>query len=190
MTTELDFETVDQALSDAEAGINASEAHGTLCGLLCAQQPFDAQTWLLHTLITTDSENPSVAFARSLLERLAESTANQLNASDYDFTLLLPDDEHALQTRTLAVSRWCQGFLEGLRLARVAHPEILPDDAGEVMRDIMEISKAARFQVEESNESEADFTELVEFLRAGIRLVYEELHAPAKPATSAPAQLH
>ena len=190
MINELDFETVDQALQRAEAGINASEVHGTLCGLLCAQQPFDAQTWLLHTLIATDSENTSVATARTLLERLAKSAADQLNAADYDFTLLLPDDEHALQTRTLAVSQWCQAFLEGLRLARVAHPEILPGDAGEVMRDIMEISKAARFQVEESNESEADFAELVEFLRAGIRLVYEELHAPANPTTSAPAQLH
>ncbi len=190
MTTELDFEAVDQALSRAETGINASESHGSLCGLLCAPQPFDAQTWLLHTLIATDSENASVAETRALLERLAESAVHQLNDADYSFTLLLPDDEHALQTRTLAVSQWCQGFLEGLRLAQVAHPETLPGDAGEVMGDIMEIAKAARFQVDDSNENEADYAELVEFLRAGIRLVYEELHATPKPSKSDRALLH
>ena len=189
MTTELDFEAIDQALSQAEAGINASEAHGTLCGLVCAPQPFDPQIWLLHTLIATDSASAPVAAARTLLLRLAESAMHQLNDADYDFTLLLPDDEHALQTRTLAVSQWCQGFLEGLRLAHLAHPETLPGDVGEVMGDIMEISKAARFQVEESNASEADFAELVEFLRAGIRLVYEELHADPKQAKSR-VQLH
>ena len=189
MTTELDFEAVDQALSQAEAGINASEAHGTLCGLLCASQPFDPQTWLLHTLIATDSANAPVATARTLLLRLAESAMHQLNDADYDFTLLLPDDEHALQTRTLAVSQWCQGFLEGLRLAHLPHPETLPDDVGEIMGDIMEISKAARFQMEESNASEADFAELVEFLRAGIRLVYEELHAAPQQSKSR-VQLH
>ena len=189
MTTELDFAAVDQALSQAEAGINASEAHGTLCGLLCAQQPFDPQTWLLHTLIATDAATAPVAAAHALLLRLAESAVHQLNAADYDFTLLLPDDEHALQTRTLAVSQWCQGFLGGLRLAHLVQPETLPGDVGEVIGDIMEISKAARFQVEESNASEADFAELVEFLRAGIRLVYEELHATPKQSKNR-AQLH
>ena len=190
MITELNFETVEHVLMRAETGINASEAHGTLCGLLCAQQPFDVQTWLLHTLIASDSEDASVSEARDLLFRLAESAAHQLNDADYGFTLLLPDDEHSLQTRTLAVSHWCQGFLEGLRLARAASPETLIGDAGEVMQDITEIAKAARFQVEDSNENEADFTELVEFLRAGIRLVYEELHAPVKHAASDRAQLH
>ena len=190
MTTELDFETVDQALTRAETGINASEGHGTLCGLLCAQQPFDAQTWLLHTLIATDSESASVAETRKLLVRLAETVARQLSDVDFGFTLLLPDDEQPLQTRTLAVSQWCQGFLEGLRLAQVAHPETLPGDAGEVMSDILEISKAARFQVEDSNENEADFAELVEFLRAGIQLVYEELHATPTQANSTRTQLH
>ena len=39
-------------------------------------------------------------------------------------------------------------------------------------------------------EAKEEVGELVEFLRAGIRLVYEELQAPAKSATSAPARLH
>jgi len=58
------------------------------------------------------------------------------------------------------------------------------------MSDILEISKAARFQVEDSNENEADFAELVEFLRAGIQLVYEELHATPTQANSTRTQLH
>lgn len=188
MSIELNFETVNQALTRAETGISASEGHGTLCGLLCAQQPFDTQTWLLHTLMTTDPENVSVAETRALLIRLAESVARQFDEVDYRFALLLPDDDHLLQTRTLAVSEWCQGFLEGLRLAQIANPETLPGDAGEVMGDIVEISKAARFQVEDNNENEADFAELVEFLRAGIQLVYEEFHAAPKQPNS--AQLH
>jgi len=190
MTTELDFETVDQALSRVETGINASECHGTLCGLLCAQHPFDVQTWLLHTLIATDAENAAVTETRALLVQLAQSVARQLSDTGFGFALLLPDDEQSLQTRTLAVSQWCQGFLEGLRLALVAHPETLPGDAGEVMSDILEISKAARFQVEDSNENEADFAELVEFLRAGVQLVYEELHAAPTQSNSNRSPLH
>jgi uncharacterized protein len=190
MTTEFSFETVEQAMSRAETGINASEGHGTLCGLLCAQLPFDAQTWLQHALIATDAENAAVAETRILLVRWAETVAHQLSDVGFGFTLLLPDDEQTLQTRTLAVSQWCQGFLEGLRLAQVTHPETLPGDAGEVMGDIIEISKAARFQVEDSNENEADYAELVEFLRAGIQLVYEELHAAPKQPNSKRTQLH
>ncbi|MBI3774667.1 MAG: UPF0149 family protein [Gammaproteobacteria bacterium] len=190
MSTELDFETVNQALRRAEAGITASEAHGCLCGLLCAQQPFDAQTWLLHTLIETDATRAEVIESRVILEQLAQTAVQQLNDAEYGFMLLLPDDEHALQIRTLAVSQWCQGFLEGLRLANVADPEALHGDAGEIMSDIQEISKAARFQVDDSNENEADFAELVEFLRAGIRLVYEELHTATALTKPDRAQLH
>lgn len=192
MNLPLDFDSIDDVLQRVESGITASESQGALCGLLCAQPNLDTPMWLHHTLIGCDPENAHLPEARNHLLELAASSIRQLNDADYGFHPLLPDDDALLQVRTHAVSLWCQGFLEGLRLGGVKYPDQLPGDAGEVARDLAEISKANRFAVAENNENEADFAELVEYLRAGIRLVYEELRSPTpamKPISSTP-QIH
>jgi uncharacterized protein YgfB (UPF0149 family) len=66
----------------------------------------------------------------------------------------------------------------------------LPGEAGEIVRDFAEITRAgvdAR-QGEESNESA--YAELVEFVRVGVQLLFEDLAAARRlPAPSA-AALH
>lgn len=176
-----DFSSVEAALRAAESGIEASECHGILCGVLCAQRPFDPRPWVVYVLGTCDPENAAVPEAQAELGRLAESAVFELNDPEFSFQPLLPSDEESLQLRTLAVSQWCQGFVEGLRLGGVKRPDKLSGDAGEIVRDLMVIGKASRFQVEDTDDNEADFAELVEYLRAAVRLVYEELQAePSK----------
>lgn len=173
------FESISQALQRVDAGVTTSESHGALCGLLCARRNLDLPMWLHHTLIGCDPEAATLPEVKLQLTALAETTIRQLNDAEFGFSPLLPDDDHSLLIRTRAVSQWCQGFLEGLRLGGVTQSSQLPGDAVEVVGDLGEIAKAGRYDVADSNENEADFAELVEYLRAGVRLVYDELHNPA-----------
>lgn len=173
----LDFSSVNAALQRAEAGIEAAECHGELCGMLCAQREFNPQPWLAHMIGSCDADNVFVGETAELLGTLGMTAARELTDPEFAFTPLLPDDEQSLQVRTQALSQWCQGFMQGLRMGGRTHPEKISGDAGEIVRDLAEIAKAGHFQVEDSNENEADFAELVEYLRAGVRLVYDELRA-------------
>lgn len=173
------FESISQALQRVDAGITTSESHGALCGLLCARRKLDMPMWLHHTLVGCNPESIDLPEIKRQLTELAETAVRQLNDADFSFHPLLPDDDYSLLIRTRAVSQWCQGFLEGLRLGGVTQSSQLPGDAVEVVSDLGEIAKAGRYDVADSNENEADFAELVEYLRAGVRLVYEELHNPA-----------
>lgn len=179
MTVQIDFFTLDAALRRAETGLEAAECHGTLCGVICAQRVYDPTPWLNDVLASCDPADDDVRDLRQLLLALGETAVNDLNDPDYGFQPLLPSDDEPLQARTLAISQWCQGYLQGLRLGGVPHPEKAEGNAGEIVRDLIEIGKAGRFQVNDSDENEADFAELVEYLRAGVRLIYEELRATA-----------
>ena len=186
MDRELDHDSIDDAFRQAECGVDASECHGALCGLLCGLPAFNVDLWLQHTLVGCDPAGDATRRASTQLLKLAEATQNDLNDPDYGFSPLLPGDDEPLQVRTQAVSHWCNGFLQGLRVARVKAAEQLPGDVGEILRDLAEIAKAKRFQVSDTNENEADFTELVEYLRAAVRVVYEDMHAPPRAADDAP----
>jgi uncharacterized protein YgfB (UPF0149 family) len=92
-----------------------------------------------------------------------------------EFELLLPEDEQPLDARTAALALWCQGFLYGLGTSVVQDESGLPGDIGEIVRDLTEITHVAvdAEQTDESNESA--YAELVEFVRVGVQLVFDEL---------------
>ena len=76
--------------------------------------------------------------------------------------------------------------------ARAASPDAseLPGEVGEVVRDFIEISHAAvdAESGEESNENA--YTELVEFVRVGVQLLFEELASARRPGAPTATPLH
>ncbi len=178
-----DYTSIDAALRRAESGIEAAECHGSLCGLLSAQWKTNPNPWIEYVLGSCDPENAYVKETTGELGSLWNSALASLNDPEFGFQPLLPVDESPLQQRTQAMSEWCLGFVEGLRLGGAQNPESMDGEAGEIVRDISEIAKAGRFHVEDSDENEADFAELVEYLRAGVLLVYAALHdeSPEQP---------
>lgn len=166
------FDDLDQAFSQGNAPVDPAEAHGSLCGALCAVPGYRLQDWMDEVL--PDATRGSALRARNLLQAVFDETAQSLGGGEMDFAPLLPDDESALEARVEALAEWCGGFLYGLGVGRVPSLDTVPGEVGEVLRDFTEISKAAvGAEAEETNE--AAYVELVEFVRAGTQLVYEEL---------------
>jgi uncharacterized protein YgfB (UPF0149 family) len=117
------------------------------------------------------------------------ATAAALIQPDMEFELLLPGDEQPIEVRTTALAQWCQGFLYGLGAGGITDVTDLPGDAGEVVRDFAEISRAGVDATQEEESNEAAYAELVEFVRVGVQLLFEELAALRRPVP-APAPLH
>lgn len=177
-----DYQELDRSLSAVGSGVEASEAHGCLCGALCAVPLFPAAEWAAE-LLPDDAGAAASTALLSLLADLREQTLGALSGDDMTFEPLLPADTAPLDERVRALAAWCTGFLFGL--GRSGTPEKLPGDLAEIMQDFSEISRAALAAGEGGEEAERDFTELVEFVRASTQLAFEEL-APHR-ARSAPA---
>jgi uncharacterized protein YgfB (UPF0149 family) len=170
MDTE-NYTEIQRVLAEERSLADAAEAHGTLAGCLCAAIGYRFEDWLLEIL----PEGRAHPMAKETLRELYVDTAGALEGPELEFELLLPEDEEPIDARTAALAQWCQGFLYGLGTSVVQDESGLPGDIGEIVRDLTEITHVAvdTAQSEESNESA--YAELVEFVRIGVQLVFDEL---------------
>ena len=164
---------LDQALAGSAVGLDAAEAHGALCGALCATAGYGVEDWIGEVV----PDGAATLRVRNLLSGVYSHTVEQLSGPMFEFAPLLPDDEVDLESRVAALSDWCGGFLYGLGVGRIATADQLVGEVGEIIKDFSEISRAEVGAPDGEEANEAAYTELVEFVRAGTLVVYEELGA-------------
>jgi hypothetical protein len=92
-----------------------------------------------------------------------------------DFQLLLPDDDAPLAERAMALSQWCQGFLYGFGTGGAVPRDRLSGEVEEVLRDLTHISQASVETGADAEEEEQAYTEIIEYVRAGVQLIHDEL---------------
>jgi uncharacterized protein YgfB (UPF0149 family) len=179
------FPELEQTLAEAGSATEAAEAHGALCGALCAEAPYGVDSWLDELI---EDRSAYSTQCREVLEQVFAETCEALGGESLEFAPLLPDDDEPLAGRADALAHWCQGFLYGLGAGRVVSLEALPDEVGEIIHDMTEISRASVEPREATETDEQAYAELVEFIRVGVQLVYEELE-PLREAQPAPTAL-
>jgi uncharacterized protein YgfB (UPF0149 family) len=183
-----DYSEIQQLLADERSLADAAEAHGTLTGCLCGASAYRFEDWL-HEILPEGQAAPVAAEA---LRNLYAATLDALEQTDMGFELLLPSDAQPITARTAALAEWCQGFLYGLGSGNITDPRRLPGEVGEIVRDFAEITRAGVDSSESEDSNESAYAELVEFVRVGTQLLFEELAAArrAGPPPADPAPLH
>ncbi len=180
VSIEHDYSLIERSLSAAHALADAAEAHGTLAGALCALVPYRLEDWLAEIL----PEGAERSHAHPALQTLYDATVAALAGPEMDFELLIPEDDRPIEERTRALTAWCSGFLYGLGSNGAADPQRLGGDLGEIVRDLTEITRADVDAGAGAEVNESALAELVEFVRVGVQLVFDELeplrarHAP------------
>jgi hypothetical protein len=179
---------VNTALERLGSSQSVAEFHGALVGLLCAKGKVDQSEWLVQ-VAPGDAGDLLLSETRDSLSLLHGETVRQLNDPVLEFEPLLPDESDSLGERVEALGEWCLGFLLGLTEGGVGDPEQLPGDASEVVRDLVNLSRAGAYEFSDSEEDEEAYAELLEYVRAGVLLVNEELN-PTKAAPLGAGTLH
>jgi len=179
------YAELSRALSDTTLKLHASQVHGLISGILTGN-PSSSAAW--EELVTGSDEQGE---AHDLLQSLYDNTNKQLDEFLFEFQILLPSDKEVLPERAEALTLWCQGFLTGLKVANV---QIVGRDASEIteaINDMIEIAKMNYEDVVASEEDEAAYVELVEYVRMAVILIYQDLRESgnAKQAVQS-GQLH
>lgn len=177
---DIQYDEITDALKRMNLEQDAAEVHGALCGLFCTVNGLDAPFWLNNSLTNTPEEDAYTVDAlasesRSLLTQLFNGTEKQLSGEDFDFKPFLPDDSSGLFSRVEALSNWCQGFLFGLSQGGLTDPDGLPGELPDIIKDIVEISRAESYELDDDQQDEKDFMELVEFVRVAVQLFIGEM---------------
>ena len=165
------YADIQRVLADERSMTDAAEAHGTLVGALCTAAAYRFEDWLQEILPEGRAETVSNSTLRGLYFLTSETLAGQ----DLEFQPLLPEDAQPLDERTAALAQWCVGFLYGLGSGSIQDLKTLPGEVGEVVRDFDEITRVGVDGGETDEQNESAYAELVEFVRVGVQLVFEEL---------------
>jgi len=165
------FDDVARALSSGASAVHPAEAHGSLCGALCVRREFSLAEWIGEVLPDGEPESGE----DGPLQAIFEETNGVLARGDMEFVPLLPDDDSDLASRVEALGAWCQGFLYGFGAAGTAAHAKLPASVSEVLADLAQVSHVGSPGGEAPEAEESAYVELVEFLRAAVQLVYDEL---------------
>ena len=172
---------LEELLYRIDATMGAADAHGALCGMLCARGTIELSEWVDHVIGEQEQGNELLHDVVHKLSELHQSTLEMMNDATGDFKLLLLDDDDPLPERVEALAAWCQGFIYGLAAGGIQEGSELPEDTAELLKDMIEISRAGHdvddTGVEESdvNDDEMAYMEIEEYVRMGVLLVYEEL---------------
>jgi yecA family protein len=163
------YQIINAIVVQSDADLSAGYAHGMATGMLCANEQTQSEEWLAELF---RHGTPPADNDRTTLIHLFEDTRSLLASDDYEFDLLLPDDDVSLSTQVEILTYWCQGFLMGVGFTHAAAD--LTKEAREILKDIIEFTKLDTEA--EGEEDESDFMEITEYMRSAVLLLRSELN--------------
>ena len=108
---------------------------------------------------------------------------------------LAPDA--ATSIRAVALGHWCEGYLHGLvsaELGDALKQRLAEDPLADIIKDMLQITRASADEDGDEDDSEIAYVELVEYLRVAAQLAYEELaefrRPSGQPQPDRPETLH
>ncbi len=160
-------------LQDNNIIATPSELHGHASGMIVVNHDVKVEKWVDLIMDDYSFEGGDSKKLVPVLVALFDYAKDKLEADNYTFTPLLPSDDNDLSYRLEALSSWCGSFLTGLAFAGLKSESNLHDDVHEFIADLEKISKVAT-DSDETQGEEADFVELVEYVKAGTLVLYSE----------------
>jgi hypothetical protein len=155
-----------------------AEIHGYLCGLICSGSclkgsgGFKITTDMLKEDFFAKPEN------QKTIARLMVIAFEQLQDSDFEFELMLPNDDEKIKWRMESLSKWCQQFISGLGIGGINQKMLDKTKLSESLYDLSEIARANYSQINEDETSEFSYAELVEYVRMAVIGFFMETFRP------------
>jgi yecA family protein len=178
METTIDHDELDAALQRCGSSWDAAQTHGLLSGRLAIAGGDSGFEWLAQVLEGTAPDDALRGECEGMLSQLFESTYRQLAERQSEFEPLLPGDDDTAAVRAAALGHWCEGFLHGLvshEHADALKEKLSADPLADIIRDLLQITRAGVDEESDDEATEEAYTELVEYLRVAAQLTYEEL---------------
>lgn len=185
----LSFDEIGDLFHNLQVSLNPAAYHGQLCGQACGGMRLGLEQLLNFTEELLGLEPEQVSLAEDEFQRYYQDLLGQLGGDDFSFQLCLPDDDLPLAERTRAFGIWCGHFLSGLGESGLSESHALSEEAAEVLQDFSALSHISA-AVDGDDSEEVEFTELVEYVRVGVQLLYSELGQGQQHALDADVTYH
>lgn len=170
---EIKYEALSNVLSHHKISVDAAEIQGVLCGMLAGGMNVDDRDWLKDLPDLINGGEPFHKECNEVVVELYNLACQEFIEPDFALTLMLPDDASPINERGLALVSWVHGFLLGFGL----HQADLTKCSDEVKEALDDFSQIVRMdeEMQEDEETEKAFFEVVEYVRVSAMLCFNEL---------------
>lgn len=175
------YEHFNDSIAVLSLPLTASELHGMMCGYVCAGADSQGEAYLralVHNKKDEDSRNALLA-----LFSVFSISQQQITHLDFQFTLLLPDDETDLFERAKAFSEWCDGFIRALALSGVESDQFYEEETQEALQHITEFADIDFESLDVDEEDEKALVEVSEYTRLAVIRLHADLNTHEKEQT-------
>lgn len=154
------FDDLEALLDEQPLAVSAAELHGVISGIICGGVNLDGRSYRPSLLsLVNEGLNLTGALA-DFVDALYRDTADSLVGGQFEFLLLLPDEEESLSERLLALVGWVNGYLSGFGVVCKQFQQA-PEELREMISDLAEIARASA----DGDATDADFEEVAEYVR-------------------------
>jgi len=169
-----DYDELAQALRAADIELSPAEVHGMITGTVSVPQARAPGSLFFGSDAITAT--PEVELFLRLLAALQEDVRMRLQGSDFEFQPLLLGPDADLPAQIDALAAWARGYILGLAASGIADPQRLEGEVSEFLLDATRIGEAETDTDETTEQQEREIVEIVEYLRAGVQMVFDELN--------------
>lgn len=166
------------AIAALSLPISASFLHGNMCGYLCAGESTQGESYL-RALSQNKKDEASRNAVLAMFEVFSISQQQMINF-DFEFQMMLPDDEEALSTRAQAFSEWCEGFTQALTLAGVHIEQFQEEEAQDALQHMIEFAELDYESLDVGEEDERALVDVSEYARMAVLRLYGDLRLNEK----------
>lgn len=167
-----------ESIMDLSLPLSASELHGMMCGYLCAGANNQGEAYLRALL--NNKKDEASRMAELAMFSIYSISQQQITHFDFDFQLLLPDDDEELPDRARAFSEWCEGFTQALTTAGVDADQFYEEETQETLQHIQEFAEIDADSLEGDEDDERALMEVSEYTRMAVLRLHSELLANEK----------
>lgn len=183
----LNYRELNDLLRLSGSSACAADCHGFLSAQSCITEYPETDIWQEY-LDLRSADEAQVRQCHEVIHTVLSDIRKSLLSADFDFQLLIPDDDAALPDRVDALSEWCHGFLNGFAPGDSAEFILATEDGRELIENFTRICHIGAEKTDDESDEQALF-ELIEYVRLGAIYIYDSIQAE-DPAEETPEVYH
>ena len=176
-----DYGQLSNDLAGLELNVNLASLHGMVTGLMVGGASTQAEAYLRS--LSMNKSGPSYHQAINALFSMYTITQTCLLNFEFNFQLLLPNDEEALKDRLLSFVNWIQGFLQGLDKSGLCLEDFDSDDTIDILQHLEDFADMDIDTLEDDEQDEQAYVDITEYVRLAVMQLFADLQADAQQAS-------
>ena len=172
------YSALQKRCDQLEEPINISGLHGSISAMLAVNSN--------TTIVTSVRQYGDGELSGDFLENHPDMASDfediytaihhQLNETDFDYHVYLPDDDQGVGKRLKALTHWCNDFLLAFAIAQSGIGSTACSQ--EIRKLLNQFSQFSQVDcdLEENEEAESDYQEIIEFVRMGVVYIHSDFH--------------